>query len=317
MSSKRGIVLVNMGGPSDIAEVKPFLTAILEDPYILGMPALLRIPLSRLIVAIRLKKVIERYRLIGGGSPLAMWSEKLIDALTLEFSTGANEPFRLAYAFRYCSPTIQECLQSFKSEGVEEVTLLPLFPHYTRAMTGSISVVAQVESKKLGLRLAEIPVWGEDETLLNLQKDYLYQAVQTAGQSARVLFVAHGIPVSDVLKGDTYGEQVERTANALGKTLPAGIKWSLCYSSRLGPVKWLEPYLEDELQRLGQSTEPLVIMQVSFVFDCLETLYDLDIVATKTAREMGISQVFRVPSFNDDPRFVKVIHGILQEADRV
>lgn len=317
MSSKHGYLLVNMGGPSDIAGVKPFLTAILEDPFILGMPAILRIPLSRLIVSVRLKKVIERYRLIGGGSPLPMWSEKLIDALSKEFSAGANEPSRLAYAFRYCSPTIRECLQRFKSEGVKDVTLLPLFPHYTRAMTGSISVVAQAESKRLGLQLSEIPVWGEDDDLLLLQKEYLSQAIHTAGQSARVLFVAHGIPVSDVQKGDTYGVEVERTAKNLGDSLPPGIKWSLCYSSRLGPVKWLEPYLENELQRLGQSPDPLVIMQVSFVFDCLETLYDLDIVATKTAKEMGISHVYRVPSFNDDFRFVKVIHKILRDAYRV
>ncbi len=300
-----------MGGPSDLKGVKPFLTAILEDPFILGMPTVLRYPLSRLIVRIRLKKVIERYRLIGGGSPLAKWSEIIVQALRKEFKSETNDYIRIEYAFRYCSPTIPEVLSSFKDDGFDDVIIFPLFPHYTRAMTGSISALAKDECKKLNVHLIEIPVWGSDIELLNIQRDYLHQALKNAGVGARVLFVAHGIPISDVRRGDRYPQQVEHTAHKLGASLPEGVEWSLAYSSRLGPVKWLGPYLEDELSRLGETPEPIVIMQVSFVFDCLETLYDLDIVAIDSLKQMGVSKVTRVPSFNDNPLFVKFIYKLL------
>ncbi len=316
MNPRQGILLVNMGGPANLAGVKPFLTAILEDPFILGLPAMLRIPLSRLIVGVRLKKVTNRYRLIGGGSPLAKWSALFVAALQSTFDADDNYDVRVEYAFRYCSPTIAEALRSLKNDGVQEVILFPLFPHYTRAMTGSIRVIAEQECRKLGLQLAEAPVWGMNGELLKLQKDYLHQAIQSAGRGARVLFVAHGIPLSDVHRGDRYPHQVEETVRELGGSLPGGVSWSLTYSSRLGPLKWVGPYLEDELKRLGEKQDPLVIMQVSFVFDCLETLYDLDIVAVSQARNMGVSTVVRVPSFNDDPRFVAVVHHLIGEALR-
>ncbi len=303
-----------MGGPPDLAGVKPFLNSILSDPFILGMPTIFRIPLSRLIVNLRLKKVISRYKLIGSGSPLTKWSDLFVKELRNELDQNDYTDVAIDYTFRYCPPTIEESLNKFKSAGIDEVILFPLFPHYTRAMTGSISALAQVQCKELRICLREIPSWGLDRDLIALQMSYLEVALNEAGPEARVLFVAHGIPLSEIQRGDRYKIEVEKTAKSLAERLPEGVECSLAYSSRLGPMKWLEPYLEDELKRLGGSPRPLIIMQLSFVFDCLETLYDLDIVAVKSAREMEIEKVIRVPSFNDDPRFVKIIAKIVREA---
>jgi ferrochelatase len=126
-----------------------------------------------------------------------------------------------------------------------------------------------------------------------------------AGKNARVLFVAHGIPERSVRRGETYPEDVKRTAEAIIERGPDEIEWSLAFQSKIGPVEWTRPYLEDELARFALSPEPLVVMPLSFAADCLETLYDLDIVAMEKAREKGIRTVVRVPAFNDDPSFAR------------
>ena len=134
-----------------------------------------------------------------------------------------------------------------------------------------------------------------------------------AGDGARVLFVAHGIPLRNVQRGEDYPDQVARSAAEIAACLPDRTEWSLAYQSRVGPVNWTGPDLGDEIDRLTGSPAPLVLMPLSFVADCLETLYDLDIVAAQRARRAGISNVIRVPVFNDDPRFARALLAIADD----
>jgi hypothetical protein len=99
----------------------------------------------------------------------------------------------------------------------------------------------------------------------------------------------------------------------VSQTLPDGTDWSLSYQSKVGPVAWIEPYLENEIARLGQSSKPIVIVPLSFVADCLETLYDLDIVAAEQIKKLGIKKYVRVRVFNDDPEFAQIISDLVME----
>jgi ferrochelatase len=128
-----------------------------------------------------------------------------------------------------------------------------------------------------------------------------------------VLFVAHGIPARNVRRGERYPERVADTARALGQELGATHPWSLAFQSRVGPVRWTGPYLEQEVERLARSPEPLVLAPLSFVADCLETSYDLDRVATEQARAAGIERVVRMAAFNDDPDFGRALARLASE----
>jgi len=301
---KESLLLVNMGGPSRLEQVRPYLREIFRDPAILSLPAWLRWPLAELISRRRSDKVAERYRKIGGASPLLGWTVKLRDNMIAALrEIGLSHP--VEFAFRYCEPTIKAGLSSLKSQGSDFVHVLPLFPHYTRAMTGSVLEEAKQAADSLGIRIQSVDAWGLHPAIVELWREYLNRALATAGKNARVLFVAHGIPERNVRRGETYPEDVKRTAEAIVERGIAGFDWTLAFQSKIGPVKWTQPYLEDELARFALSPEPLVVMPLSFAAECLETLYDLDIVAMEEAREKGIRTFVRVPAFNDNLLFAR------------
>ena len=313
---KQALLLVNMGGPASLDEVKPYLRAIFRDPAILPLPRALREPLAWGMASLRTGKVAQRYQLIGGKSPLLQWTRRLA-AETTKILKEIGSDKSVAWAFRYCHPTIETTLQSQKENGVGVIHLIPLFPHYTRAMTGSILTEADRVADDLGMTIRSVRFWWDRSEILEIWKGYLNEALnQTEGQT-KVLFVAHGIPQKAVERGEDYPDQVRNHARELAATLPEGVTWALAFQSRVGPVKWTEPYLEAEIVRLGASGGTLVIVPLSFVADCLETLYDLDKVAVERARLAGFKEVLRVRVFNDDPRFARALVKMGLEGDYV
>jgi ferrochelatase len=308
----KAILLVNMGGPSAISEIPGYLKSIFSDPAILPLPGLLRIPLARFISHRRAPKVSEKYNMIGGASPLPGWTEKLAN-LFRKNSENPHADMKVAYAFRYSSPTIEEAVIHLSGDKIDEIVLLPLFPHRTGAMTGSIEKEATRVCEKRKIILKSVPAWGNHQEIISIWSEYIKEEIEKITGECFVLFVAHGIPLRDVEKGDDYTDQVKETATALGEKLPGDVGWSLAFQSRVGPVKWTGPYLEDEITRISKLSKNLILVPLSFVSDCLETLYDLDIVAMKMAKEAGFENVRRVRVFNDDPRFAKALAAIALE----
>jgi len=306
----KAILLVNMGGPSDTGEIRGYLKSIFKDPAILPLPGFLRNPLAGFISGKRAPKVAERYNLIGGGSPLPKWTEKLRDLIAAEMG---NSNKTILHAFRYSPPTIENALNGMNNGNIDELILLPLFPHRTGAMTGSIEKEVERVCEPNNIKFKSVPAWGNREEILSIWNDYIDDDLIKMPSDSFVLFVAHGIPIRDVKRGDDYPDQVRKTAEALGKRLPDGIEWSLSFQSKVGPVKWTGPYLEDEIVRASKIAKNLLLVPLSFVADCLETLYDLDIVAPQMAREAGFETVKRVRVFNDDPRFARALASFVSE----
>jgi len=300
------LLLVNMGGPANPDEVQPYLRAIFRDPAILPLPAVLRLPLGRWIARRRAPKSARRYALIGGRSPLLDWTQRQAAALRQALGREGAE-LEVAHAFRYSAPLIGEALRELGGRGIERVVLLPLFPHHAEAMTGSVRREAERKARSLGLEIAAVPAWGNRPEVLELWQAKLSAALQKARGRAHVLFVAHGIPERNVRRGEDYPDRVLESASGLGAKLPEQVSWSLAYQSRVGPVAWTRPYLDDEIERVASRCEALVLVPLSFVAECLETLYDLDMVATEQAQAAGIAEVIRVPAFNDDRGFARAL----------
>jgi len=315
------LLLVNMGGPTGPEQVAPYLRAIFADPAILPLPQPLRALLGRFIVRRRAPKVRARYQLIGGGSPLASWTHSQVARTEQALADGGSE-LRVRHAFRYTEPTIEQVMAAEAKGGTSRIVLLPLFPHHTDAMTGSIERVARQAALDQGMALDVIGAWAERADVLALWGSMLKEGLVEAGQAARVLFVAHGIPLRQVRRGEDYPQRVLATARALAERLDededegedGATEWSLAFQSRVGPVRWTEPYLDTELRRLAGSTAPVVLMPLSFVADCLETLYDLDHVAAAELRQAGVERVVRVPAFNDTAAFGQLLARMATEA---
>jgi ferrochelatase len=306
------VLLVNMGGLASLTEIEPYLRAIFADPAILPMPALLRRALGAWIARRRAPKVAERYRRIGGASPLPEWTRKQAAGVARALAD-LGSAWRVAHAFRYSPPTIAEALAAESRMGSTRIVLLPLFPHYADAMSGSIEREARRAAGPLGIDLRVVDAWADRPEIVALWRRLLGQALQLAGSKARVLFVAHGIPERNVRRGEDYPARVADTARTLAEGIGPEHAWSLAFQSRLGPLRWTGPYLEQEIARLGRSREPLVLAPLSFVAECLETSYDLDLVATEQAHAAGIADVVRMPAFNDDPELGRALARLALE----
>lgn len=306
------ILLINMGGPARRNDVEPYLREIFCDPAIIALPGVFRKPLASMIARHRAEEVADRYESIGGFSPLFHWSESLRQGVR-ECLTRDGDSLEVEWAFRYMSPTIEEKIRELCDRGVKHISVMPLFPHYTHTMTGSVMKEVLRFTGELGLDYDYVEDWGQSEHVLLLWKMYLDEALRQAGSGARVMFVAHGIPKIYVSRGDDYPDRVVASAEKLAAGLPQGVQWRVAYQSKVGPLEWTKPYMEDVLEEWSCSTAPIVMMPLSFVADCLETMFDLDVVAKNIVSSRGVKSYVRVRVFNDDPDFAQALVRIWRE----
>ncbi len=277
-----GVVLLNMGGPESEPEIPVFLEQLLSDPEMVPLPSLLRRGLARFVSRRRAPKVALRYRAIGGKSPIGDETRLQAGALGRALGNG----FRAGYAFRYSSPRAKRALAEMSYAGVKRVVALPAYPQWSRATVGSSVADFGVAARAIGIEWCEAPPYPEGEGLIEALADRLEPVLS---EGTYVLMTAHGLPERFVKKGDPYPDQVKKTASRLAERLPNGTRWSLAFQSRLGPVKWLEPNLSEEIPRLGrEGVRSLTVVPLTFACENLETLYDLDIDAAEQARSWGI-----------------------------
>jgi len=304
-----GILFLNMGGPENTTGVHDYLQNIFEDPDIIKLPLsfLLQKPLARVIASRRTEKVIERYNLIGGGSPLIKWSQAVADGVN-ENLLGEYPRIRTAIGMRYTSPFINSALDELNQKGCRFILIIPLYPHYSRVTTGTAlkQVIKWLSKNKSECRLKVIWDWHDNREYVSLLRQYINTSMSSLNKSdeTRLMFSAHAVPVKLAQGGDPYVKQIETTARLAGE----GFNYILSYQSRTGPVKWVEPDSKDMVNKYGQEgIKNLVVVPLSFVSDHIETLYELDIELKEIAHSAGIENFIRVPAFNDDPEFINML----------
>lgn len=311
---------MNFGGPWTLSDVKPFLYRLFANPRVLvGVPAPLRQILAFMISQVKGPSSVKSYRAIGGGSPQLRWTS--IQASGLLQAMDDNQVC-VEIGMRSSEPSIETALRRLQFCGVEELTLLPLFPQFSTTTTATCFDVVDETLDTLQWRptVHKVNNWPDHPAYISLLRSTIDDAVSKAErrrngskQPVHVLFSAHSLPMKIVERGDPYAEDIARTVAAVTKDLDQ--PWSLGFQSRNGKMPWLKPYLEDEIPRLARAgVDSLVVAPISFVSDHIETLFELDQLYAELAYQHGIRHYQRVRCFNGDPEFPRVLKSIVMEA---
>lgn len=301
---KIAIILFNLGGPDALDAVQPFLRNLFSDPAIISLPAWLRLPLARLIAARRTPKARAIYEKIGGGSPILGQTEA--QARALEEALGSEHEWRGYVCMRYWHPMTERVVQSVKRFAPDRIVLLPLYPQFSTTTTAS-SFNAWKKAADFKTPTVEIESYPTEPGFIRASVELVKKGLAEAGDGPkRVLFSAHGLPEKVIKRGDPYQRQVEQTAAAIAGHLD-GVDWSVCYQSRVGPLKWIGPPTEAEIRRAASDGKSIVLYPLSFVSEHSETLVELDIEYRHLAEQAGVPKYVRVPTVGTHPQF---IHGL-------
>ena len=314
---KVGVLLLNLGGPERIKDVGPFLYNLFSDPEIIRLPnPLIQKPLAWLISTLRSTKSQKAYLSIGGGSPIRRITEQQARELQSKLrEKGLNATTYIA--MRYWHPFTESAIADMKADGIDQVVVLPLYPHFSISTSGS----SFRELKKLrdnDSEFKKIPIrcirnWYSQSGYVKSMVELISEQILLceSPSSAHVFFTAHGVPKSYVDEaGDPYKEQIEKCSllivNELKEQLNFSNPFTLSYQSRVGPEEWLKPYTEDVLENLGKSkVEELVVVPISFVGEHIETLQEIDIEYKEIAEKAGIKHFRRVRALNTLPSFIE------------
>ena len=313
--SRRGIALLQFGGPDSPEAIRPFLRDLFDDPEILSMPAFVRKPLAWTIAKFRAPRVAENYAKMGGASPIGMWTEKQADALRRGLP-GVH----VEVAMRSWRPPTAEAVAKLLAAGCDEILALPLYPQYSFTTTRSSMTVLlaalREQANGRGVTLRTVRSWPTHAGYVAATCETARRELAKFATPPHVLFNAHGLPVRIVAKGDPYPDEIRATVEACAASL--GLpreRWSLSFQSRVGPVEWLRPYTEHEIPRLAQTgVRELLVVPMSFVCDHFETLYEMRILQGDIAKAAGITRYVVAPALNDDPAFLAALVDLARDA---
>lgn len=310
---RRAIILMNLGGPNSPAAIRPFLYNLFSDPAIITLPTVLRLPLAGLISWRRLPAAQAIYARLGGASPLL--ENTLAQAAALE--AVLREDDRCFVAMRYWHPLAAETARTIMGWEPAELVLLPLYPQYSTTTTASSLADWQSAAAAEGLALPTriVRSYPDAAGFIAALKAAIAPYLDR-DPLPRLLFSAHGLPLRIVARGDPYPQEIERTARAVVMALARpGLDWAICYQSRVGPLKWLGPSVEEELHRAAQDRVAVVVAPISFVSEHSETLVELDRDYRKIAKLCGVPGYERVPTVGTDPKFIAALAALVGEHD--
>ena len=299
---KKALLLLNMGGANSLDDVEIFLTNMFNDPYILGIKnKFLRKFVAFMITKSRLKTAKHNYEQIGGKSPLCELTTKLCEKI----SSLQNEFDAVDFAMNYTSPFVKDVLKKY--EKFDEIVLLPLYPHHSQTtITSSLADFKKAkEELDLKAKISLCEPFYDDDAYNMIIISHIHEAVKDTDISdVSLIFSAHSLPRKIIEKGDIYEKHINEHVQILSKMLKEqGLNFkdvSLAYQSRLGPVKWLEPSLNEALAKC--ENKKALIYPLSFCIDNSETIFELVIEYAKLAKELNFSfyKVAQCPNFSDE-----------------
>jgi ferrochelatase len=310
--SKKAVVLLQLGGPDGPDAVQPFLHNLFCDPDIIDLPGafLFRRGLARLISTRRAPRVIGLYEKIGGHSPILEQTEIQARALHKALNAGGDE-FEVAIAMRYWHPFAEETVRELVDLGVEEVVLLPLYPHFSRTTTGSSFREWDRVARRLApsLKVRRVESYFDHPLYIEAICDRIAESLALVPEGDRdkvhVVFSAHGTPLKLVREGDPYSTHIRKTYLLVVNRNSFGRRHHLCFQSKVGPQRWLEPSLTGMLGALArEGVSHVIVNPIAFVSDHIETLSEINIEAREEAHRLGITSFAMTAALLDHPKFI-------------
>ncbi|HEV2287526.1 MAG TPA: ferrochelatase [Candidatus Acidoferrales bacterium] len=314
---KIAVVLFQLGGPDTLEAVEPFLYNLFCDPEIINFmgASLARRPLAKWIASRRSQIVKEHYAAIGGGSPIIDLTNR--QAAALGAALAPHVDAKVVVAMRYWHPRTEEAVAQLQDAKFEQLVLLPLYPHYSFATTGSSLKEWQRLYRNNGMPVRTVRDFHAHPLYIAALVEKMNEAFAKASDpsSLHIVFSAHGLPLSLIERGDPYPKQIEETVCLV---ISAG-GWknphTLCFQSRVGRQKWLEPSLTSTIESLAKSgVSRMLIVPISFVTEHIETLHEINIEAREEAEHLGVREFLMMPSLNDSPTFISALVDLTLKA---
>jgi protoporphyrin/coproporphyrin ferrochelatase len=310
---KIAVVLFQLGGPDSQAAVEPFLYNLFRDPDIINFPGsfLARKPLAKLISTTRAKAARQRYAEIGGGSPIRRLTEQ--QARALQAALRPHMPARAIVAMRYWHPDTEEAIAALESDSFDELVLLPLYPQYSLATTGSsLKEWNRLYKPSVPARLIQHFFDHPDYIAAIVERIRSVLAQLPNPDEVQLVFSAHGLPLALVEKGDPYPQHVEATVRLVRELGAWPNPHILCFQSKVGPQKWLEPSLTGTIEKMARDgVKRMLVIPVSFLTEHIETLHEINIEAREQAESLGVSDFHMMPALNDSPLLIRALADLV------
>lgn len=334
---KKGVLLVNLGTPDspEVSDVRRYLDEFLMDERVIDINAFKRTLLVKgIIVPFRSPKTAKLYKEIWdeNGSPLLYYSK--IQVAMVQDKLG--DEYQVELAMRYQNPSIASALDKLKAGLVESIQVIPLFPQYASASTGSViqKVMELVGKWQTVPPISFINSFHDNELMIDTFAEHA-EKYQPESYD-QILFSFHGLPERQLKKCDhtgqhclkkndccatltdvnkfCYSAQCHDTARLIAKRLNIpSEKYSVCFQSRLGKEPWVQPYTSDVLKELAEKGKKrLLVFCPAFVADCLETLYEVSVEYHEEFRALGGEEVQLVASLNDNPKFIEALVAMIK-----
>jgi len=326
--NKIGVVLLNLGGPDSLQAVRPFLYNLFSDREIIRLgPAFLQKPVAKLISTLRSGKTEHMYSQIGGKSPILDITTAQAKALEKALNESRGErlfaptDFKVYIGMRYWQPYVKDTVDKIIQDGIEQLIVLSLYPHYSKATTGSAiadfkKAVAELQIINDKFQIQYIDRWYDFPPYIDSLAELISEGMKEfKGNDFEILYSAHSLPQSFIDEGDPYLEHINATIAAVNSSLVTRhsllLKWHLSFQSKTGPVKWLEPSTGETIIRLAkEGCKNLLVVPISFVSDHIETLYEIDILYKKLAEKHGIN-LARCRSLNTYDKFILAMKQLI------
>lgn len=317
--SKTAVVLFNLGGPDTPDAVEPFLFNLFFDPAIIRLPLPLRWLLAKVISRRRAPVAQEIYREMGGGSPLLPNTEAQAAALAAALRDQGLGEVKVFIAMRYWHPRARATAREVAAYGPEQVILLPLYPQYSTTTSASSVKEWQREAKAAGVKAPTrtLCCYPQEAGFIEAVVERLQATLRRLDHARppRVLFSAHGLPKKIVDQGDPYQWQVEQSVAAVVHRLgEVNLDWQICYQSRVGPLEWIGPATDSEIEKAAAEGRPIVVVPIAFVSEHSETLVELDIEYRELAEKHGAPAYLRVPTVDTQSAFIDGLARLVRQA---
>jgi protoporphyrin/coproporphyrin ferrochelatase len=311
---KKAVILFNLGGPDKLENVEPFLFNLFNDPAIINLPTIFRYPLAKLISKKRAPVAKKIYEEIGGSSPILKLTEE--QALMLEKKLNknkTNDEFKCFVVMRCWHPRAIDVMKKVQFFSPDEIILMPLYPQYSAATSGSSIKEWNVVCKKnnYNIKTTTVCCYPTDKNFINAHTKEILKKIENL-KNFKLIFSAHGLPEKNIKMGDPYQWQVEQSVNAIVENLGLdNLDWILSYQSRVGPLKWIGPSTDDIIVENAKNRKHIVLVPIAFVSEHSETLVELDIEYKKLAKDNGCNEYTRVPALGTNEDFINTMSELI------